>query len=268
MAKDFSDYFLITDLDGTLLTSDKKIRPEDIESINSFVNAGGSFSVATGRVFDSAMQYIKLLPVNMPCILYNGGMIYDTTKNNVVWQSVLPPEAKYYTKKILSDHPFLGAEIIVGKDIFIPQTNNILNQKLSMEHVNGVSCNINDIKENWIKVVFTHESCDTEKLKAYTNSRMFQNVSFVESFDCYYEMLPVNISKGTALNRLRNEPALNNKKIVAVGDYNNDIDMIKEADIGACVINSKGEVKRAADLVLTKTSDEGAISELINTLLN
>ena len=54
---------------------------------------------------------------------------------------------------------------------------------------------------------------------------------------------------------------------VAAGDYNNDIEMLKEADLGAAPLNAQPEVKAAADLVLQHTCDNGAIAELIEVIL-
>ena len=57
-------------------------------------------------------------------------------------------------------------------------------------------------------------------------------------------------------------------KFVAIGDFDNDIEMIREADFGACPANAEESVKKASDLVLKKTNDEGAVAELINHIIN
>ena len=44
--------------------------------------------------------------------------------------------------------------------------------------------------------------------------------------------------------------------------------MIREADFGACPANAEESVKKASDLVLKKTNDEGAVAELINHIIN
>ena len=51
---DFSKVILMTDLDGTLLTDDKRILPQDLEAIERFRAGGGLFTMATGRGYSMA----------------------------------------------------------------------------------------------------------------------------------------------------------------------------------------------------------------------
>lgn len=266
MSKKFSDYIIITDLDGTLLTSKKQISSVDLNAINEFVDGGGEFAVATGRVYESALPYINKLPVTIPCIMYNGGMIYDTINNEILWKSMLPDESLEYLKEILDEFSYLGAEILINKEIYIPQYNDILRQKMIMENVTAIECKPEEIPAGWIKVLFTLEEHKFPEVTEFIKSKCYNGVSFVESFGCYYEMLPLGVSKGSAITKLLEIRHINNKKIVCIGDYNNDIEMIKTADIGVCVSNSPKEVKDSSDLILRKTSDEGAIAELIQYL--
>ncbi|MBR4770098.1 MAG: HAD hydrolase family protein, partial [Clostridia bacterium] len=54
--------------------------------------------------------------------------------------------------------------------------------------------------------------------------------------------------------------------LVTVGDYENDIPMLKEADIGFAVANAIDEVKAAADRVTKATCAEGAVAEIIGEI--
>ncbi len=59
---------------------------------------------------------------------------------------------------------------------------------------------------------------------------------------------------------------MNNTKVIAAGDYHNDIEMLTAADIGAATANAQQAVKEASDIVLKNTSSEDAIAELIDML--
>lgn len=266
MKKDFSNIFLITDLDDTLLSKDKQISAVDLSSLQEFVARGGDFAVATGRVYMSAMPYLKRLPITKPCILYNGGVIYDYLNDKMMWKSVLPSLSEHYVIEILEKFPQIGAEILVDNDIFIPQTNHILDNKMVIENVKGIYCNIDQIPKNWIKVLFTVENELIPEISKFVSNKNFTEVNFVESYGFYFEMLPKNISKGFAIEKMMDIIDLTGLKLVACGDYNNDITMIKMADVGVCVSNSPEEVKDSADIVLSKTSEENAISELLELL--
>lgn len=77
-------------------------------------------------------------------------------------------------------------------------------------------------------------------------------------------MLPQNISKGSALKKMREICGFEDYTFVAVGDYNNDIEMIKYADVGICPQNASEDVKKASDIILDVTCEQDAISEVIN----
>ena len=54
---------------------------------------------------------------------------------------------------------------------------------------------------------------------------------------------------------------------VSIGDFDNDIEMIAEADVGACPANAQDSVKEKADLILKRTNDNGAVAELIEYII-
>ena len=54
----------------------------------------------------------------------------------------------------------------------------------------------------------------------------------------------------------------------AIGDFDNDLEMIISADIGACPANAEESVKQKADIVLKSTCDEGAVAEFIEYLIS
>ena len=56
------------------------------------------------------------------------------------------------------------------------------------------------------------------------------------------------------------------KLLVCAGDYENDISMIEQADIGYAVANAHPSVKAAADRVTKRECLEGAIAEIIYDL--
>ena len=60
---------------------------------------------------------------------------------------------------------------------------------------------------------------------------------------------------------------MENFTFVAVGDFDNDIEMLIEADLGAAPANAEDSVKRAADLVLKNSCDTGAVAELVDYII-
>lgn len=264
--KNLQNILFISDLDDTLLTSKKTIAEVDRLAIEGFVRDGGSFTIATGRVYESSMPYISVLPITHPCVLYNGGMVYDTKSCEVLWKCCLPAVAKDYMREILEKFPTVAAEVLIGKDIYVPRFNNILTRKMVMENVTHIPCELEEIPAEWIKVLFSVEEEDMSEVINFIDNKHYKGVCFVQSCGFYYEMLPENVSKGAAIDIMLDIFDVKGMTITAIGDYNNDIEMIKRADLGACVSNSPDDVKEISDIVIQKTSDEGAVAEFIKQI--
>ena len=109
---DFSDVMIITDLDGTLLPENKILSEKDLEAIKRFRSDGGKFTIATGRTIQSADRYIKELEIDIPVILYNGSLIYDVQKQEVLFTDELPEFAPDIAKELFGFMKNPGGEVL------------------------------------------------------------------------------------------------------------------------------------------------------------
>ena len=74
---DFSDVLLTVDYDRTLTAPDSTIPPRNLEAIRYFIDQGGAFTVNTGRSVPMSRSFMDIVPVNAPLLLYNGSAAYD-----------------------------------------------------------------------------------------------------------------------------------------------------------------------------------------------
>ena len=65
----------------------------------------------------------------------------------------------------------------------------------------------------------------------------------------YYEQMPKGMSKFTSLKKLCEILGIENGKLFAIGDYYNDLEMIKNADISAATEESPDDIKQYADFI-------------------
>ncbi len=259
----FSDYILVTDLDDTLLTRDKRITDEDLKAVNYFVSNGGTFTVATGRVYTSAKPYTSLLPINAPMILYNGAVVYDEDKKQTLWRELICKEAVDYMNILLDKFPHLGCEIVCENEIFIRRDSPTLDEKIRLENIPFGYCDETNIPDEIIKILLVGNSDEIAAALEEIRGMSFPGVEFLLSAPYYLEMLPTGASKWVGIKNMTKLIGAEDKKLICAGDFDNDIEMIKNSDIGFCVVNAPDRVKAYADVVLSKTSNEGAISELI-----
>lgn len=267
MFESIDKVFLITDLDGTLLSSDKTICPENTAAVARLRKNGGRFSIATGRTLQTAVRYIEELEITDPVILYNGSCIYDPEKDRILYTSPLTDKAYEYALRIFDAFPQVGAEVLRPDGTYMVRMNSYEEDHANYCTVPPIYCSIDEVpKGEWLKILFAMSPEDISKLAEFCDSQAFEGVSFVRSDDIFYEMLPAGTSKGSALNVLRSILSEEKLTFAAAGDYHNDQELVKNADLGAAPSNAQECVKEAADIVLKASCDEGAIAELISVI--
>lgn len=265
---DFSDVCLITDLDGTLLPSDKILSAADKAAIEKFRRDGGKFTIATGRTIQSAQRYINELKLDIPVILYNGSLIYDTKTGESLFTDELPEFAADVAEELFSVMKDPGGEVLRLDNIYVVCNNDYEREHVEICQVEPAYTDLSGVpKGGWFKVLFATEPSLIAELENFIAGRDY-GVDFVRSHDTFIEMLPKGSSKGAALKEYRRIMGMEDIKLIAAGDYHNDMEMLAEADVGAATANAQQCVKDSADVVLNRTSSEGAIAELIEMLYN
>lgn len=256
-------------MDGTLLNSKKEIAEADRRAIAKFMELGGKFTIATGRTIQSFHSYYDMLELKMPLIMYNGAAIYDKAADKVLYSQALPCEAGQITREIISAMPQVGGEILKVDGIYVFRNNDYekLHTKLCM--VEPYYSGLDEIAEgDWLKVLFAMSPEDVPMMELLVRQKEYNTVSFVRSSDIFYEMLPLGITKGTALDEYRRLDGMEDYIFIAAGDYDNDIDMLVKADLGVCPSNAEDSVKKAADLVLKNSCETGAVAELVEYIID
>ncbi|MBC2578812.1 HAD family hydrolase [Clostridium sp. DJ247] len=237
MDKKFQGYLLVSDMDGTLIDNDGKISEKNIKAINSFVERGGIFTLATGRMVESARRYLHLININIPVILYNGTKIYDYNKEETIYELFLEDKIKSIIKQIKQYDASLGIEIYCEENVCI------FNHCRFTKRFDAKRPDVYyDIPErlwntNWTKVLILGEEEQIDKLEEDFIS-IFGQVNLVRSGENFLEILPQNTSKGHALHRLCEMINIDISNTISVGDNMNDYEMLKKSGYGFCVANA------------------------------
>ncbi|WRS28117.1 Cof-type HAD-IIB family hydrolase [Oscillospiraceae bacterium MB08-C2-2] len=265
MKKDFSGTLLVTDLDGTLVTKEG-IPQRNILALKRFVEQGGHLAIATGRSVSFAHQVASQIPINMPCIIFNGGLVYDYTTRERSQEVLLPPGCGAYIKEIIQKFPDTGVLPLhnggddLKSEVFFSYPKNDMTSFFPRN--SGIDF---DQDSNWYKVLFSMKPEQVPVFEEFVNTLGYSNVRFVTTMETLVEMMPLHLSKGEALSVLAKEKNIEPEKVVAIGDYFNDLEMIQMAGLGVTVENAPDEMKKAADLVVG-SCENGALADLVEYL--
>lgn len=263
-----SDIIIITDLDGTVIPNSGIVSKQNISAISRFRAKGGIFTIATGRSPFSAKCLCDILGVNSYFIANNGATIFDVEKNETIWCQRLDSSYKNILHDVKEKFDFVGIQAITDDDIYhtlVPYNSGddfVRDMNLPYKNVNEAQ-----LPDNCCKVLFQIDDERFDDFANYMYKQNYEMFNFVKSGGDCFEMMASNISKGYPLEKLANFYGKTIENTAAIGDFYNDIEMIKKAKIGCAVNNAPQKIKDAADIIVASCEENG-LAEFIDYLIN
>ena len=265
--KKFEGILFCTDLDGTLFTTDKKVSKENLEKIEYFKSEGGLFTFITGRDPLTARAIFDIVKPNAPFGCLNGGGIYDAQNKKYLWNMTLDSNVLELIREVDKGIPEMGILLNTEKAIYFSKNNTAMEYYRAATGAPNIVCNYEDMSKPILKIVFADENEERilELIDLLNNHPSSKKFDFIRSERILYEILPKGASKGALLCKMAELFGIDMKNTIAVGDYNNDVSMVKAAGIGFAVSNAVDEVKAVADYI-TVSNNEHAIAAIIDGL--
>lgn len=275
--KDLSNILILTDLDGTFFGKHAKIIQRNIDAIERFKSQGGLFSIATGRIHMSLTRNIPMVRelVNAPVVLCNGAYMYDFQNNKPMCENfldtVLTRQAVDFMYQAL---PSISIRLSVPEGyVTCPPIKPIMQRDFeSCPPENRYILPIDKwMKFKWYKVIGRDEPEKLDKLIEEVKVKMGDAFEIGKSGPSFLEIQKKGCTKASMLSEIRKICQSKERpgplKIYAVGDYENDITMLRAADVGVCPANALDSVKEIADICLC-SNEEGVIADLIEHIEN
>lgn len=275
MCKLFSGCLLVSDIDGTLVSSDI-LHPDNVKMIRQFENDGGKFILASGRSAEALYvleDYLGKLPVSIVC---NGGVIYDFENKRALFEQTIADNGKMYVKAAMERFPNIAIAVHGDNIVYALIDGEILRENVEYEKLTCVFCGFEEAKDKqWYKAVFMLNDLKEADGLIKLGKEFGLESSYLEPSICimngrvqnFMELHPNGVSKGNALQKFIQYNNLQNGKIFAIGDHYNDVSMLQLADVSAAVKEAPDEVKACADYTAVGCKD-GALADFIGYLYN
>ena len=273
MTFDMDTRVIFTDLDGTLLNSDKNINPGDLSAVNRLISSGHKFVISTGRPLQSAVKISKRYGwtgSGYYISSYNGGLIYDLGSHETIVRLPIP---KTYVRYILDEaykfglhsHTYDDANVVseIDNDNLRTYCSAIKVEPVIVENA------LSYLTDDPIKVIALSYS-DPDRLRDFRQHMegwCAGRVGTVFSSPVLLEFSNPEATKGNAVRFICRHLGIPVNNSIAVGDEENDISMIRAAGIGAAMCNGTDITKAAADYVTSNDNNHCGIAEVINTFV-
>ncbi len=253
----FSGVLLCSDFDGTLYCGGR-ISDANQEALRYFRENGGRFTLATGRyptiLDDIAKKGIELV-CNAPLVSVNGALLYDRATQKVLLTHTMDESVAPILGDICRTVEGIGSVSLVPVSPW--QGKGYLPNELTVGYL------AERLRGGLLKVCCCIDGARSDEITENIRRRCGAEWSVVKSCSTLCEIHGASYDKGTTARYLAG--LVGADTLVCVGDYENDLAMIKEADIGVAMGNAVEELKQAADRI-TGRCDEDGVAQLIYSL--
>ena len=264
--KPYGYYMIISDLDGTIIPHGGVVSEANKRAIESFRAGGDHFGIATGRTPEAAAGYLGGVAITAPSVFFNGSMLYDWQHERVLVTKPLTAQGApdlwpRFAALCLERFPKACIEVYTQEDCHIISNPRYDDPRLPHEHYRYCHSDLADLadvrKTPWLKFFVCADPADLRELER--EAEVFGTAACSHHFYSeanYHEFVAKGVSKGSMLEAIRKMPAFSQTKIIALGDYLNDRELLEAADIGIASGNAHDELKALADFTGCRAEDD------------
>lgn len=246
-----NEYAIFMDIDGTLVDHHQHITPKTKAAIQTLGKKGQHFFIATGRMLDAARAIAAQLGPDVGVIASNGAVIqtatgvkckhlgidaltatYQAAAKHKISTFYFTPERVYYTDQLPDYFSADANHRVAGTNQ--PKYERVADLKDLLTHeaeiVNGI-------------MISDDDSAGLAKVSAFLGT--CPNLDISTSAPNNIELLPLGVTKATAIRAICKDLEIPITHTMAFGDGENDLAMLKTVNIGVAMANAVPKVAKS-----------------------
>lgn len=267
------------DLDGTLLTSDKRITPRTRKALHRAAEMGMLIVICTGRGLPQSVEVLRGIDISMPLVLHNGAMIAEYPTGKVIGSFPLRMNLARRAVRVMREMEMTPAvyDYAAGEHLLVCERGVCHNSALS-RYIEGKGETlrwVEDLAEYVDHDVIQVMTIDQKRTVLGAIERLERELPeariissgrvYSDSF-WFLEVLARDASKAKSLERLGEMYGVSPPQMVAIGDNFNDLNMFRYVGLSVAMSNAPEEVKRSADMIAPSNDEEG-VAEIVERLI-
>lgn len=266
------NYKLIcSDIDGTLLNKERCLSIETIKQFNRVSALGVPIVLSSSRMPKSIRSILSEAGLNQAIIAYNGALIETSLdmkgNSSIVYDEPIPLKHSERISKLCLELDIHCS--LYNKDFWFPsKEDSWTDREIRNTRIKPIITQYEEIFNIAPAIKGFHKiMCMGEESKiTYLFQRLHQEfqtaVEIYPTKTTYIEISPKASNKSKALATLCNYLNININDVISFGDNYNDVEMIKHSGMGIAVENAVHEVKRVADDITAKNTEDGVAKAL------
>lgn len=255
------------DMDGTLLNTAGHITEATADAIRRAQCAGAIFTVSTGRPPQGIRKYRNEVELNGPVIAYNGAMILRGDTEEVLYEQGLTGEDAAHVLRLGRK---FGTTMCIwaGNQLYGSPLNERVHEYKKLSGVEPLEAPSDEALTDIgvTKILWYDEPERIAELQKELGSEVFEELQYCTSKPCFLEFFSSKASKAAAMQRLGMIYDIPREEMIAIGDGENDLSMLRYAGLGVAMDNAPASVKSQVQYI-TKSNDEDGVGEVLDRFI-
>lgn len=250
------------DLDGTLNNDAKEISPETRKALMQAQASGVRLALASARPSPGLYRERDALSLQKHqgiLMSYNGGRIVDAATGDVLFETSMNMETARKTLRALEELPVTpilddGAQFYVTDLQGYKVEYECRNNGMNADEVENLADFLHFAP---VKILMSVQPEAIDAVQTQIAGFLPEELTVVQTAAFYLEIIPRSINKGQGIVDICHTLNISPAEVVAFGDSENDIPMLRMAGMGVAMENAKPDVKAVADMVTRSNNADG-----------
>jgi Cof subfamily protein (haloacid dehalogenase superfamily) len=250
---------VVADVDGTLVTSEKKLTERTIAAVRALTDAGVKFAVTSGRPPRGMQMLVQPLSLTLPLAAFNGGLFVRPQDMSVIEERSIDPALVTPIVQLIGDHQ-LDVWLYRGADWLLrdPHAPHVAKEAATVRFEPTVVERLDGITEGIAKIVGIGDDLErVARAEADARAKFGDHVSAARSQPYYLDVTHPDANKGAVVQYFSRKYNISTSRIATFGDQPNDVLMFAHSGLSIAMGNAGPEVQRAARKVTASNDDEG-----------
>lgn len=250
---------VVTDIDGTIYTPEDGISKNVKDCIKKLVNNNIHVAIATGRSFGSAKSVADKLGIQCPLICYQGGLV-NSYHGDIIDVKYLNQDI---ARKIIKDFRKrnIHLNVYIEDILYVEDDNKYIKDYIGDKGIDYIKVDsFDELDFNKLNkmLAINYNEAFIEDLILELQEK-YPELYVVKSFKYFCEIANKEATKGNAIKILAEKYGLSTNEVMAIGDNNNDIEMVETAGVGVAMGNGTENIKLKADYVTDTVQNDGFV---------